>query len=579
MKFLSAILFSLIIISSCTDSKNEIYDNFTFKIGITRKPSALLPFKRRGRAELQINPYIFLQLADYDPKSHELIPTLLDSLPLETKVDTGKYKGLLKYSIVLNKKAKWDNGNPITANDYIFSVKILLNPMIDIHPAIRSQFKNIKDIVLDQTNPQKVDVYTINGYILSKELVTNMEVYPEYFYDPLKIMRKFSYEEFLNSSRILKILQETKGAKEFASKFNSSYFMRDNISNIGPYKLDEWVANQYISLKKKENWWGDLNKKNTYLQNNPNRILFKIIPDKTTAITELKNGNIDLLSDISGTDFKKLKEDTIYKKSLSFYSPLALKYTSLVLNNRNPILKDRKVRKALAHLIDIDFIINTFGTGKEKRINSPIHPNKSYYNSNLHIIEYNLEKAKSTLFEAGWKDTNNNGVIDKLIEGKRTELKLNFIIIGRQVEKNVALLLKENAKKAGIDIEIINKNKKAYRKISKSFSFDIIFKQIGKDLVDYDPFPRWHSENISSGKSNLSGFHTLKCDSLIKQILKEKDISKKEILYLKFQEIIHEEQPVIFLYVPTNNIIMNKKYKITTSIKRPGYFANSANYK
>ena len=579
---LFTILSLVFIFFSCKNDTHEddSSETIVFRIGISKEPAGLLPFKRRGRAELQINPYIFPQIADFDPVSHRLMPILINKIPFETKIDTGKHQGLLKYSIEFVKDAKWDNGESITANDYIFSVKILLDPMLDIHPALRSLFKNIRDIVLDKNNPKKLDIYTVNDYMLSKELVTNMELYPEYFYDSKHILRKYDYSSFLNSEKIAKLLEKTPGSLQFAKRINGAYFMRKHISNFGPYKLYKWEANRYLSLVKKKNWWGQkYSGNNVYLNNNPDKIIFKIIPDKTTALAELKSGNIDLLSDVPGIDFKRLKADTLYNKNFDFYSPLALKYSVIFINNRNKILKDKRVRRALAHLTDVEFIIKTYGTGEEKRLIGPIHVSKQYYNNSLNPINYNLQQAKELLRDAGWKDSDGNGVLDKLIEGKKTEFNINFTIIGRKIEKNVALLLKENAKKAGIKIKIINKTRKEYRNNRKNFNFDLLLSNISKDLVDYDPYPRWHSDNIAPGKSNLTGFHTDECDRIIEKIISTKNPEEKVDLYKKFQQIIYDNQPAIFLYVPTNNIVVNSKYKIVTSIKRPGYFANTVELK
>jgi len=582
IKYYLYLLIFVIVFSSCKNdsTENNNSDNIIFKIGISKEPTGMLPFKRRGRAELQIYPNIFLQLADFDPVSHKLIPTLLEKTPTETEIDTGKYKGLLKYSLDLKSDAKWDNGSSISAKDYLFSVKILLNPMLEIHPALRAQFKNIRDIVLDKNNTQRLDVYTVSDYMLSRELVTNMEIYPEYFYDSLRILRKFDYNTFLDTKKIAQLLEKIPEAEHFAAKINGAYFMRDHISNIGPYKLSRWEANRSLSLVKKKNWWGEKNSSNiSYLQNGPDKIIFKVIPDRTTALSELKAGNIDLLSDVPGIDFNRLKNDTVYNKNLDFYSPLALKYSVIILNNRNKILWDKRVRRALAHLMDVNFLIKTYGTGQEKRTTGPIHISKPYYNHALKPIEYDIQKAKILLAKAGWQDTNHNGTLDKLINGEPTELNLNFTIIGRKIEKNAALLLKENAKKAGINIEIINKTKKEYRKDRRNLNFDLMLSNVGKDLVDYDPYPRWHSDNTGPGKSNLSGFHTEECDAIINKIISSKNPEEKAPLYKRFQEIIYDNQPAIFLYVPTNNIIVNNKYKIVTSIKRPGYFANTVRLK
>jgi peptide/nickel transport system substrate-binding protein len=134
-------------------------------------------------------------------------------------------------------------------------------------------------------------------------------------------------------------------------------------------------------------------------------------------------------------------------------------------------------------------------------------------------------------------------------------------------------------KQSSEEIEIKNRGKKNYRKDKKQFDFDMIISGSSKDLVDYDPYPKWHSDNIGSGGSNQSGFVNEQCDRIIEKIRTEKEQNNLNKLYSEFQQIIYDEQPVIFLYVPTNNIIINSNYEIITSVKKPGYFANTVQIK
>lgn len=577
VKNIVLIVFILTAFISCK-SNVKVNNNSVVKIGISREPSALLPFKRQGSVEKQINPYIYIQLADFDPVSLKNIPILLEKMPNETKIDTGIYKGTYRYDLIFRKIAKWDNGTSITGMDYLYSAKILLNPMIDMHPAIPSLYKNIVDIVLDEDNPQKLSVYAKSDYLLTKELVTNFEIYPEYFYDSIRVMRQIDLKTLLNSDDVSEKVAQIKGAKELAKKYNSSYFMRENISNSGPYRINKWLSNQYVELVKKENYWGNSLNDITYLQNKPDKIIFKILPDKSTALSELKNNNIDILNNVSANDFLSMQNDSTYSERFNFYNPLTLKYNVVIINNRKPLLKDRNIRLALAHLIDIDFLIKMHGVGKEKRLVSPIHPSKPYYMP-FKALEYDIDKAKKLLSLSGWSDSNRDGIIDKNIQGKNTRLHLSITISGNKFSKTLALTLKENAKKAGIEIEIKNRGKKNYRKDKKRFDFDLIVSGVSKALVDYDPYFKWHSDNIGAGGSNLSGFNNEKCDRLIEEIRTEKAQPKKYKYYELFQQLIYYYQPVIFLYVPTNKIISAKNVNILTSVKRPGYFVNTANQK
>jgi peptide/nickel transport system substrate-binding protein len=579
MKKLISLILLLFIIASCKNDISDSTNKFTIKIGVSKDPTALLPIKRRGRTELQINPYLFLQAMDFNPKSLKNIPILLENIPNEISIDTGKYKNLYRYNLNFKQDATWDNGTTITANDYLFTIKLMLNPLLELHPAIRHMYSQVKGIEIDPKNPKKFSVFTTKGYMLSKEMITNMEIYPEYFYDSLKIMRKVDLETLINKTSAKIAFDSIQEASNFAKKFNGAYFMRNHISGSGPYKLANWEANQYVILKKKENWWGEKHPEISYLNNNPEEIIFKIIPDKTTSLTELKNGNIDLLSGVLGSDFLKMKNDTTYSNKFDFHNPLTLNYYSIILNNRNPILKDKNVRLAIAHLIDIDFLIKTYGSGAEKRLTSPIHPSKSYYNNNLKPIDFDIKKASELVKLSKWTDSNGDGIVDKTINGKKHDLSLSISITGRSLGKGIALMLQENAKKIGIEINIVNKSSKKFRNDKKRGKFDIIPVPSAKDLVDYDPYPKWHSDNINPGSSNISGFQNKTCDSLIEKILIIKDFNAKTKLYKEFQEIIYKEQPVIFLYVPTNNIIVNSKFDLQVSSKRPGYFVNTIKIK
>ncbi len=370
------VLFILFLFSCKETTKHTENDNqYSFKVGIKKDPPSLLPLRKRSIESLQITPYVFLQLADFNPKTYKNEPILLTKMPEEIVVDTGEYKGTYKYDIKIKDEAKWDDGSPISAEDYLFTIKLMLNPMLDIHPAIWSMYSNIVGVELDKNDDKSCAVYTKRDYFMTKELVTNLEIYPEYFYDSAKVMRQIDFDLLKNKEEARKKLSETQGATELADKINGVYFTRDNFSGSGPYFVADWEANRYITLKKKNNWWGD-NHKNTYLKNKPDEIIFKIIPDKTTSLTELKNGNIDFLKGISGSDFKAIRSDSALSKEFDCFNPLSNRFYSIVLNTSGKILSEREFRVALAHLIDVDYLIKTFGTGGEKRIISPINPER-----------------------------------------------------------------------------------------------------------------------------------------------------------------------------------------------------------
>lgn len=571
------LLFVLIVllISCKNDNKPDSGNDFNVVIGINREPQALMPFKRNADIERLVNQYIFTQAADYDPVNYKNIPVLLERLPEEIIVDTGKYKNSYRYDLKFRDEAVWENGSPITASDYIFTIKMLLYPALEVHPALRILYSKIKNIEADKNDPQKFSVFTEMDYMLSDELVTNMEVFPEYFYDSLRILRSFTLQE-LNVKQITKLTEEKiKKYSDFASKLNSAFFMRENVSGAGPYRLESWTANNFISLVRKDNWWGDKFENISYLSNNPAKIIFKVIPDKVASFTELKSGNIDVLSGELGNDFVKMKNDPQYNNKFHFFSPLSTQYYAVVINNRNEILKDKLIRKAIARMIDVDLLLKTFGTGGEMKALSPIHPAKEYFNKSLKEISFDLKESEKLIKQAGWKDADGNRIPEKVINGRKTELKFSVTITGKAFGKSLALQLKENAGKLGIEVEVITRQGAKFKKDLDDLKFDLAPIVGSQDLADIDPFPEWHSSNTGPGRSNISGFSDPGCDKIIEEIISTHNKEKRAELYVEFQKLIYEEQPVIFLFIPTNNVIVNKKFEAKASVKRPGYFANT----
>ena len=118
-------------------------------------------------------------------------------------------------------------------------------------------------------------------------------------------------------------------------------------------------------------------------------------------------------------------------------------------------------------------MIRICGSGFGERVNSPIHPVKPYYNHDLAAITLDFDKARSLLAEAGWSDTDANGILDRQIDGQKTELSLQFkYSSNNKIAAEVGLLLKNNARKVGIEIE------------PKSRTFNLLVKEYRRR--DYD---------------------------------------------------------------------------------------------
>ncbi len=569
LHFFYIVLAAGFLIGCKTDPSSETN---TIHIRLKKDPERINPLLFPSPTAREVYQYIHIPLADFDPVSLELTPLMIKSLPVEMAIDTGKYKGGIYFDIEILEEAKWDDGSPVTAMDYLFTIKSINLPLSDAGK-YREITQNISDIISDPNNNKKLRVIFDKDYVLALEAATNIEIYPENFYDSLHILKQYSFSDLKDKNE--EILKKDSALTQFAEKFNGTDFSRNKMSGAGPYKFVSWVADQTIVLEKKESYWGK-NKSVSALQQGPAKMVFHIIPDELTAVTQLKAGSIDVINEISAAAYHELNTDNTQKNSFNFYHPSLMKHYFININNKDAKLNDKKVRRALAHLIDVDNLISNLENGMGIRSVGPIHPIKKTFNKDIVPIEFSPEKAAALLSESGWSDTDKNGIVDKVIDGKKTELELEMLISGQELGKKLAVTLQESAAKVGIKITILEKDFKLIRAENlKTRKYQLVPAVLSQDIITWDDLSKWLSENDTPEGSNDMAYHSTQTDALINKIITTKSDVDRIELYHNIQQQIYDDQPAIFLYCPEEKIIISKKWTSTSTVKRPGYMANT----
>jgi len=566
-------IFLMILLFGCKGDQAKTELDNALDIGIRSDPKMLNPFLSPTSSAREIYQYIILPMADFHPVTHQLHPILIKSIPDGEAISEGQYAGSTKYSLEFKEEAKWDNGSPITGDDLLFSVKTIKHPGTNT-ASFHDYVQWISDVVVDPSNNRKVDIYFEEYYIMEKELAVTLQVYPQYIYDPTNALDEVSLED-LDGPKTKEIIESNPKLSDFAKEFNSVKFSREIVSGSGPYQLKEWVANQTIVLEKKENYWAS-GSDNPVLQAYPEKIVFHIIPDETSSVTQLKEGNIDLLCNITSESYEELKDNELYKDKFQFLSAELMKFYYIAINNSKPELSDPNIRRALAKLNDVPKLIELLETGLGNQTVGIFNKKKAYYNNSLKPIELDIEGAKEIFKNEGWTDSNSDGSVDKVLKGKKVEMDLDIYITGSELSKNVALLLQENAKKAGVKINIITKNYPDIRRENlKTRDYDLIPLSLTQNIYLDDPYSKWHSENDDPAKSNDVCYKSEKSDRLIEKIIKTKDDDLRNKYYKELQQIMYDDQPVIFLYNPVEKMVLNSKWLGSSTMKRPGYFANT----
>lgn len=529
-----------------------------------------VPLSTSSYARLVSNT-IFQNLLSINPQSLEIIPELAKSRPQITPITEGLYAGGMAYTFEIHDQAVWDNGSPVTAEDFIFTLKAALNPQVPA-PAYRAYLSFIKDVEVDGGNPRRFTVLADQKYIVGEEAIGSaLPLMPAYHYDPDGLLKDIPLTALTDEAKARELAANDGRLAQFAALFTSPKYSREKegISGSGPYRFESWETGQRITVTKKENYWGDaLAADYPALAAFPDKIIFRPIPDPTASITALKDGQIDAMANIPPTDFLELQNEEFTVERYNFYSPPLLGNTFIYINTRVPRLSDKKVRRALAYAVNVKEIINTVYNGLGTPYASPVHPSFSYYNKDLQPIPYDPDKARQLLEEAGWTDSNNNGIVDKVINGKLEELSLNYkVVAGRDNIRNIGLLIQESAKRAGIDIQIEAKEFAVLADDFKRRDYELVpwSKTIQPTL--WEPKQDFHS-----GGDDRTGFASAESDALIDQIQVALDEQERNRLYMQLQAMLYDEMPLIYLLVPTSRIAIHKRFEVQPSPIYPGYF-------
>jgi len=571
MNFISKLLAFLVLISIFTfgceppqkdEPKVEYrHNDNTVRVRLPSDARFMNPGYMRGY-EQYILIQIFPMLMDFDPETSELKPIMVKSAPVVAAITEGENAGGQSFTYEIHDEAIWDDGKPVTGHDYAFTIKAIFNPKVP-SDHIRAFLNHIYDVKVDETNPKKFTVFSRGKYILAEGSISNSPIMPAHIYDPTELMKEFSIQD-LTEVTTAKVLADNKKIAQFAEQFTSRKYNRETVSGAGAYKFVEWIDKQRIILAKKKNWWGDqLAAKYPMLRAYPDTIIYLPIRDDNAVIAAIKDEDLDVCASINSNLFNELKENDVIKERFNFASPSTYNFFYTILNSKSPKLADKRVRRALAHLLDLDKLIEIVYGGYGEKLAHPFPPDASYYRKDLPPIDYNLEKAANLLDEAGWKDNDNDGVRDKIVDGEKVDLKLTYLASGTLFAKNYSAALADNARKVGIEITMDEQSfTKIIREILPARDFEMTGLQGAADpLAALDPYQLWHTDNDTPSGSNRAGFGTPETDALIEKIRTTTDIETRNQLFSQFQEIIYEEQPWLILFTPKERAVIHKRFE------------------
>lgn len=536
-------------------------------------PEMMTPFNANDNGATLIQANTHQNLLSIDFKTNKIAPILVTARPDFKKADNGTISAEME----IRKEAKWDDGTPITGNDVAFSLKVLLNPETNCKHD-KPYFEKISDLIVDKANPKKFKLVLAEPYHLAETSLTGLMVIPKKVYDPEGIMDGFTINQLHKDAKGSKKLTKDANIKKFAEFYNGPKFQREVVAGSGAYKFKEWQTNQRVKLELKEDWWGHaLSNESHHFEAYAKELVYETVNDLSTAVVALKGQKLDAMYGIPPKDFQTdLRKSANFTNQFNTYTPPLFSYDYMAFNTRLGKFNDVKVRRALSHAMNVEQLIKTFCYGLGVQVASFVHPDiKDRLNPNVKPYEYDLNKARKLLAEAGWKDSNGNGIVDKMIEGEleEFEIKLNFNN-GNSRRERACLIFQEAAKKIGVRVSIIPLEWAVLLEKTKAQDFEMFVMGWISSPLESDPKQIWHTDSSKDGGSNYTNFGTPESDKLIEDLRYEMDPAVRVKHYQKLQQVIHDEAPYIFLLAQKERIAVNKRFgNAYGSGIKPGYWA------
>lgn len=329
----------------------------------------------------------------------------------------------LTWTFHLVKNAKWQDGQPFTANDVKFTYETIADPTytgnmyntitsiagaVDKHDGKAKEVSGIK--VIDE-NTVSFTTTEPDALVLDTFAGSNLVIYPEHILKSVPI-----------------------------ADMKGSDYSRSPIGT-GPYKITSWLSAESMTFERNEFYFGP----------KPiiSKIIFKIIPEPSAIVTALLNKEVDIVDELAAENLKVVEG----KPGIVVKSIPGAEYENFNLNVNDPFFKEVRVRQAMAYAIDRQSMLAALVDGKGTIENTFFHPTRPEYDANIVGFDYNVEKAKQLLKEAGWADINGDGILEAkgvsgVADGTPFKIELATTTTPFYVQENE--IIQQNLKAVGI---------------------------------------------------------------------------------------------------------------------------------
>ena len=471
----------------------------TLNYVLDRESATILPINTTQYAAMVVGPKIFDGLLAYE-KDFTPIPQLATAW--EVAPD------FLQYRFTIREGVRWHDGKPLTADDVAFSLQRLK----EFHPRGRSTFGNVTSIETPDAQTVVLRLSRPAPYLLTALAASESPIIPRHVFESIAGNENPPHEALIGS---------------------------------GPFRFREWVRGGHIILGRNDEYW---QQGKPYLD----QIIVHIVPDAAARTAGFEAGKFDLGFDgaVPLTEVERLKQ--VPHLALEDVPPAYLaSHREIFFNFETPQLQDVRVRRAIAHAIDLKALHKLIYLGYGQYAFSPISPALvQFHDASIRPYAHDLKEANRLLDEAGFARGSN---------GERFRLRL---LNNPAADPRHAAFIRQSLKPIGIEVDVSLTDQATYvRQVYTDRAFDLAVEALSNM---FDPAVGVHRGFLTSAFkvglpfSNPARYSNPEVDRILTAAGTETDLAKRQQLYRDFQRIVHEELPSIDIAYPAAFVVKKK---------------------